>query len=157
MSRFKFRTQYEGDEAAGKAAGFACLDPITGLPQESQTQQSFAREADLNIMAAKFGLTDQTMPQAPVDPSYYGDVRGAPDLRGILDMARDAQEKFDQLPPAIRARFHNDPAALWKFVNKKENWKEAVEMGLLQEHKAPAAAPAPGSPATSAASGSATS
>lgn len=135
-TRFKFRTQYEGDEAAGKAAGFDCLDK-DGLPQESLTQQSFAEQADINWIVQRCGVKDHELPVAPpIDPKYYGDCTALPDLRQCLDVARDAQEKFMALPAALRARFHNRAELLWEFVSKEENWEKAVELGILRKEPA---------------------
>lgn len=127
------------DPARNAECGAACA--ITSwLP--SRTQQQFRTDADINVIAKRFGLDRQPMPVAPIDPAYYGDFTGAPDLRTVLDNVRDAREHFMALPPKLRARFHNKPAELWEFVNDPENADEAVRLGLLARAPAP---PAPDS------------
>lgn len=125
---FKYRlpSDIEADEREGLAAATACLD-------ESLTQQQFAQDCDLNVLALRFGLTGKPLPVEALDPSYYGDVSDVPDLRTVLDLANDAKNKFMDLPARIRSRFDNQPAKLWAFVNDPENADEAVRLGILQQ------------------------
>lgn len=124
----KWRQQYDGK--ADKECGDAC---ITYCPEESLTQQHFAENADLNVIVRRFGLDKGPLPAMALDPSYYGDVSDVPDLWTVLEIAHEAKIRFLDLPPKLRARFNNEPARLWEFVNDPENAAEAVRLGLLKE------------------------
>ena len=82
-------------------------------------------------MIKRMGITDGSIPPMATDPSYYGNFMDAPDFRTILDIGREAQEKFNQLPADIRKRFNYDPVALWEFVSDGRNTEEAISLGLL--------------------------
>lgn len=125
-SRFHWRHQYDPDrdELEGNLAA-------TVNDDEDLTQQSFKDDADINILARRFGLDKQPLPVEAVDPRYYGDLTDVPDLRTVLDIANDAKNKFMELPANLRARFYNQPALLWDFVNDPDNADECVRLGLL--------------------------
>lgn len=133
---FKWRHQYdrEADEREGDLAALKCED-------ESLTQQSFTEDADLNVIARRFGIN--AIPLGPVDPSHYRDTTNDPDLREVLEYQRQAKNAFMQLPAKLRMRFHNSPAELWHFVNDPENGDEAVRLGLLHDSTKPSAGAAP--------------
>lgn len=124
--RITYRTQndLEGDMAAGAAAAFGDFD-------ESLTQQQFIEEADINVLAKRWGLVGGQMPVAPINPADYGDFSNVPDLRTALDLVNEAKNRFMELPPALRYRFHNSPGELWDFVTDPNNAEEAVRLGLL--------------------------
>lgn len=125
-SRFKWRSAYDGsEEAEGAAAATSCED-------ESLAQQQFAEDADLNVLVRRFGLDKAPLPVEATDPAYYGDFSDVPDLRTALDLVNDATNRFMELPPQLRARFDNNPAKLWHFVNDPENASESVRLGLLK-------------------------
>ncbi|WNK14192.1 MAG: internal scaffolding protein [Microvirus sp.] len=120
-AKLVFRRQYEDKIVSG----LECLEDVL-------TQQQFVEEADINTLVRRFGLDKQPMPTAPFDPSHYGDFSDVPDLRTALDLVNDAKNRFMELPPKLRSRFHNSPAELWSFVQDEENADEAVRLGLLQ-------------------------
>ncbi|WNK12411.1 MAG: internal scaffolding protein [Microvirus sp.] len=131
--RFKYRlaNDMDADIAAGDAA-------ITINDDESLTQQQFGEDADLNILAVRFGLTGKPLPVEAIDPRYYGDMTDLPDLRSALDLVNDARNKFMELPSKLRTRFDNEPHKLWAFVNDPDNSEEAVRLGLLARLPEPA-------------------
>lgn len=131
-TRMTWRHQY--DEKADKECGDLCA---TSCPEESLTQQHFTESADLNVIVHRFGIDKGPLPTMPLDPSYYGDVSDVPDLRTVLDIAHEAKERFAALPPKLRARFNNQPAQLWDFVQDPENADEAVRLGLLKREETP--------------------
>lgn len=100
---------------------------------ESLTQQSHAADADLNTIVARFGITDGTIPPQALDPRYFAETDDTLDLRKSLEMARDAQARFEALPVAIRKQFGYDPAELYDFVSNPANAEEAVKLGLLHK------------------------
>lgn len=130
----RWRTGY--DEAENERFG-----QLTATVNEepSLTQQSFAVDADINVLVQRFGLTN--IPVVPFDPSAYGDFSEAPDLREALEIMRDAKEGFAALPARVRRRFDNDPAELWEFLQDDRNREEAEQLGLVEARK-PIVAPA---------------
>jgi len=122
----------EEEAAISEAASIRCLD-------ESLTQQHFKDECDINVLAKRFGVDGLAERVPPVDPGYYGAAGQLPELRDVLDIARNARERFMELDPKIRYRFHNDPAELWRFVNDPENREEAVKLGILSRGPVPVA------------------
>lgn len=135
-----WRNQYDYAEDA-KVRALSDIEP--GGP--SMTVQAPAAETDINEIVRRFGIGEIALPPEP-DPSAYGDLTDVPDLRAVLEIARDAQDRFNQLPVRLRSRFDNDPSQLWDFVNDPANADEAVEIGLLVKPPAPPVvtpAPAP--------------
>lgn len=121
---FDWRHQYDvaRDKKEGDLAGLECLD-------ESLTQQHFTKDADINVLAERFGLTG--IPAFPLDPAAFRDTTADPDLRQILDQNIEARNYFNALPHKLRQRFHYSMGELWAFINDPENAEEAVRLGLL--------------------------
>lgn len=121
----KYRVAYDGDP--DNTAELCCVKDFG----ESLTQQSFTQDADINVLVKRFGLDNAKLPVAPIDPRFYGDFTDVPDLRTALDIVRDAENRFMDLPAALRARFDNQPGKLWDFVNDPINAEACVQLGLL--------------------------
>lgn len=138
MSRLVWRHQYDGvrDELEGDRTVIWCEDA-------SLTNQQFVQDADINVLVKRFGLDKVAVPSLALDARYYGDVSEVPDLRTLLDIARDAENKFMELPADLRARFDNSPAQLWAFVNDPINEEASVKLGLLHRPPPEPAVPAP--------------
>lgn len=145
MGKFLFKYRLPYDTEADEKAGEAC---ITIFEDESLTQQQFAEDCDLNVLAYRFGLSGKPLPVEAIDPSYYGDLSDVPDLRTALDLVNDAKNKFLELPSKLRNRFDNSPAKLWAFVNDPENADEAVRLGLLARFQDETPPPEPAEPGT---------
>lgn len=105
--------------------------------EPSLTQQHHAESADLNVIIARFGIKDVSIPAAAQDASYYGDFTDVPDFREALDNTREAIERFNALPASVRSRFNNDPVALYEFVTNAANAEESVKLGLLVREPIP--------------------
>lgn len=125
----QWRTSNDSDEENeyhGLQAGTTNTDP-------SKTQQHFAKDADLNTIVKRYGITDGAILPAAADARYYGDFSDAFDLRDALDRTRDAVAKFNALPSELRRIFENDPALLHDWVSDPANIEQAVELGLLSK------------------------
>lgn len=124
--KFIWRHQYDQirDKEEGDRAALRC-------EEESLTVQSFTEDADLNVLAKRFGITD--IPIGPIDPRLFRDTTNDPDLREVLERTRAAKEYFMALPAKMRTRFHNNMGELWNFVTDPENAEEAVRLGLLTQ------------------------
>lgn len=118
----RFSTQYVFRDQR-KAVVFA-----THNNEASMTQQSDAEETDINVILAKYGV--QQFPQV-TEKAEYGDFTTVSDYRTALDMVRDAQEKFMEVPARVREEFGNDPARFIEFaqdpknLDKMRDWKLA--------------------------------
>lgn len=132
---FIWRNQYDWsrDKLVRAATNIRCEEG------SSMTMQSFKDDADINLIMARFGVTDGAIPPAAIDPKYFGDFTEAVDFRTALDNTREAAERFNQLPANIRAKFENDPYQLWTWVNDQANAEEAVTLGLLAKTPEPPA------------------
>lgn len=97
--------------------------------EPSMTEQSGARETDINVIVKRFAVTGQT-PGSPTPP-ITGDFSDLPtDLRGFLDTARSLRENQYKLPDQLR----NIPLEQLLAMNPKE---------IANILKPPAPAPAP--------------
>lgn len=129
-----FRQQYDADakaEAARHSHIDCSNDPI-------KTEQHHAEALNINVIAARYGITDGSIIPQAQDPAHYGDFTEAPrDYREALDRIRTAEARFLSLPAAIRAKFNNQPLELVSWLNNPENLDEAVKLGLLQQAQEP--------------------
>lgn len=104
----------------------------TGLaidPDDSVVQQQFKDECDINVIVKRFGLTGE-LPNG-IDMPVSGDFTGVTDFHTAMNMVRQAQESFQELPGEIRERFNNDPAKVIAFLENANNRDEAVRLGMI--------------------------
>lgn len=111
---------------------------------ESVTQQHHAKDCDLNVLMKRFGVEGAPIPVLADDPSYYGEFDMDLTLAEAHARVRVAQERFDALPPNLRAMFGNDPGMLWDWIQDPQNADEAVELGLLARSSVRASGGQPG-------------
>lgn len=126
----KFFTGYDDVKArkvVKEACGLKCLD-------DSRTVQADARDADINVIMSRYQKTGQLPPLARL-PSY-GDFDQVSDFRTALELVRQGEHQFMQLPAAVRARFDNDPAAFSEFASDPGNHLELVELGVVRQEVA---------------------
>lgn len=116
------RTPYNYDrEAASAETGLLCVEPSLAV-------QSQKDDADINVIVRRFGLTG-TLPENVRVPTY-GDFSEVVDFQSAMNVVRQAQEAFDELPSDVRLRFNNDPQRLIEFLNDEANLDEAVRLGI---------------------------
>lgn len=135
-SRFDWRQQYD-DERDAYERELTDSVPVG----DSLTKQEFTDDANINLVLARFGVTDGAFMPYAVDPSYYGDFTDAPDFRTALDNIRAASDHFNALPAKIRSQFNNDPATLYEWICDPANGEEAVQLGLLKKWEPPPSTP----------------
>lgn len=88
-----------------KAKAVTYPDPV------SLTDQSQAKETDINVIVAKMGITG-TVPGSPQEP-MYGDWTHLPtDLRGYIETARELETLRAQLPEQLKTRSVEDIIAM---------------------------------------------
>ena len=82
---------------------------------ESVVQQQFAEECDINTIVKRFGITGE-LPNGVAMP-LSGDFTGVTDFQTVMQLIRQAQESFYELPAEVRARFGNNPAEVISFLD----------------------------------------
>ena len=118
-----FRTMYNYDrDAVSNATGTVC-------ETETRTQQQFKDECDINKLMAKFGVTGE-IPQN-IRPPMQEEYEGIFDFQSAMNVIREAQEAFMQMPSGVRARFQNNPAVFTDYFQDPENRLEAEKLGLV--------------------------
>lgn len=69
--------------------------------EPTMTDQSQANETDINVIVKRFGISGQ-VPQGNAQP-MYGDFTMFPDnLRDMMHLARDLNERRAALPPQLK-------------------------------------------------------
>lgn len=147
-TRFVWRHQYEvsADEAIGRQNATYSEQRQeelrkNGVTDGAVTEQHHKDSANLNVMMERMGVKP-TDPIPAATAAFWAGAApeqdfGEPiDLRAVLDIGREASDRFMSLPAKIRSRFHNDPAELYRFVSNPENDDEAVKLGLLKRPEA---------------------
>lgn len=110
------------------------IRPRVGLEftKPSLTKQSFVREADINVIMARYEK-DGLIAHVNRVQGSYGDFTDPPEYQEALNKVIAAQDMFMSLPARIRARFGNDPGEFLAFVQDEKNVPEMVKMGLAVE------------------------
>lgn len=127
--RFGWRHQYDDARDAHERAKTDYVET-----SESLTEQHHTPDTDINVLVARFGITDGSIRPAVHDPSYYGDFSDEVSFREALDRVRTATENFNQLPADLRSKFDNKPAKLYAFVSDPANIEESIKLGLLRRN-----------------------
>lgn len=112
-------------DAASLESGLA-IDPA-----DSVVQQQFADECDINTIVRRFGLTGE-LPNG-VSMPLSGDFTSATDFQSSMNLIRQAQESFLELPATVRERFNNDPARVINFLEDPSNRDEAIKLGIVSK------------------------
>ena len=102
----------------------------------SLTRQEFKDECDLGKILQRFKATPDgraALQNATgfAETCQFGDVSAVPDFRAARDAVIKANASFMTLPPVVRRRFDNDPAAFLDFMQNPSNELEARSLGLL--------------------------
>lgn len=127
------RTQFNYDHnAASNESGLSCQEP-------TRAQQHHKDECDINEILRRFGKTGAMFVNA--SEALYPDFSDAVDYHTALNQIIASEREFDLLPSNIRKRFDNDPAKLVYFMQDKNNYAEAVELGLIAPKTEPKTAP----------------
>jgi len=96
---------------------------------KSQTRQSEAKYADINVIMAKYQKTGVLPPATR--SGFFADVSSVGDYRDALNRVEAANDYFLHLPPDVRLKFKNDPAEFLDFVSDASNLAELEEMGII--------------------------
>jgi len=125
----KFRTTYTAKTDADRKRW------ATNNTEESMAQESDAKDADINVIMARYQQTGQ-IPQQMMSP-LFGDFTEPLDYATAVSTIRAAEEAFLEVPAKIRNQFGNDPGQFIEFCSKEENREKLQEMGLVNPPKPP--------------------
>lgn len=101
--------------------------------EPSLTKQSFAADADINNIMARYAQTGYLVDplSVPVRRPSFGDFSSVPDFHEAQEVLAKSYEHFDSLPAVVRDRFENDPVKLLDFLSDESNRDEAVRLGIV--------------------------
>lgn len=94
---------------------------------EGRTRQSCLEECDINLIMAKFQKTG-AISHFSKHEARYGFAEGV-EFHEAMNIVREGDSMFAELPSLLRARFEN-PAAFLDFVQDEANAEEMVKLGL---------------------------
>lgn len=95
---------------------------------KSRTKQSEAKDADINIIMAKYVKTGILEHANKYQGSYS--FATSEDFHSSMIIVQKAQEMFSELPATVRTKFHNNPAEFLDFVQDPENESQLYDLGL---------------------------
>ena len=104
-------------------------------PEDTPVKQSFKDECDINRIVSQYTRTGQ-ITHTNRGVAHYG-YAPAVDFREALDLVRDQEEQFAELPAEVRARFNNNPEELLEFLGDADNLEEARQLGLAKGEATP--------------------
>ena len=102
----------------------------------SLTHQSFAKDADINNIMAKYAVSGVLVDPSNVDSGRaprFGDFSDLVDYPTLVSRINQAQSDFMTPSSAVRAKFENSVEKCLEFISEPENVVEAVKLGLLPE------------------------
>lgn len=109
--------------------------PVLDTGKESNVQQSFKNETDINVIMKKYKSTGQ-LPQM-VRRGNFMDCTHLEGYQESLNIVKEAHNLFMALPSNIRKRFGNDPQEYIDFASNPDNAEELVKLGLAVKKPVP--------------------
>lgn len=98
----------------------------------SRTKTSEREVTDINTMMNRYIHTGQ-LPTFQGRVPVYGDFSAMSDLQGMLDGVREAQERFERLPSAVRAVAGHDPVRFLELLASPDGTQALIDAGLDAE------------------------
>lgn len=130
--------RFEDNGTIGWYVPHVKVDTPSGGP--SLTRQDMAEECDINNIMSKYEATG-ILPSVDGRTPYYADFTSMPtDLRGAMELMKDAEDAFMTLPAKVRKEFDNDPALFADFAADPEHREFLVQHGLAERVEQPAPA-----------------
>lgn len=109
-------------------------------------KQSFKDECEINNIMAKY-QTLGVIEHVAKHEAQYG-FATSQSLRESIELQRQANEMFAELPSSTRKKFENSPEQFLDWVQNPENASKLDEMGEIHEPEPePITAPTPAPPA----------
>lgn len=99
--------------------------------EESMTVQDEAGEADINKMMDRFGVTGNInlTKRSPLPEDY---IR-IENFQDAMNLIRQAQESFNELPAEVRSKFENDPAKFEEWLQDPDNIPHGLKAGIVEK------------------------
>lgn len=96
-------------------------------------EQSHKDEVDINQIVKRHGGVAAIQATAKLQgvEFQFDDVTGN-DFQEAMDKVTKAQQLFESLPAALRAKFDNSPAKYLDYVQNPEHSEELIKMGLAE-------------------------
>jgi len=110
-----------------------------GFTQPSRTKQSYAGDADINNIVARF-LKTGVLPDNIRSGGWVSqDFTKAPeDYQTAMHVLIAAKDQFMSLPAKLRDKFKNDPGQLESWLADPDNLEDSYKFGLrVRPHKVP--------------------
>lgn len=104
-----------------------------GKQAVGRTKQCHKDECDINRVLRNYDKTG-LLTHVNNSAKHYGDFTQVNEYRESLDLVRDAQTAFAEVPSEIRKEFNNDPGEFFEFVTNPANNEKLVEMGLANRN-----------------------
>ena len=96
---------------------------------ESQTQQQFKDECDINNVVRQFAKTGHIHHLNNSEPNYG--LADSTTYHDAMNIVVQAQQEFDAMPSEIRAKFGHSPENFLSFVENPDNAQELYDMGII--------------------------
>ena len=98
----------------------------------SLTRQEFAEECDINALMSRYEKTGMQIPSHMTREPQYLDLSDVPDLHTAMNVMREAEAAFMQLPAHIRLEFSNDAVKFVEYAEDPDNLEQLREWGLAK-------------------------
>lgn len=105
---------------------------------EQMTKQSHKDECDIHKILSNYKRTG-IISHITQRQAMYADLPDAIDFQASIELVREAQEAFAELPATVRETFRNDPYQLLAAIGDPARTEELRALGILA-----GGAPAPG-------------
>lgn len=130
-----FRTPYDGlSNQVSEATGLEFTK--ADYEGEFSAQQQFRDECDLNMIIAGQVNVDLDRFNERASRGAYLDLASLPDFTGAMNIVREAEAAFADLPAHVRKEFDNDPGQFLDFIETGDR-AEFERLGLLVPPQAP--------------------
>lgn len=117
--------EWHGVQAATGNGGGECL-----------TVQSEKDNCDINVLVERLGIGEIARTAPPYDPRAFGDFTHMPkDPHEVLQVVRELEDAFMELPARVRERFENDPLRFYEFTQNQENFEEGVKLKIWSKRE----------------------
>lgn len=97
---------------------------------KSRTKQEFKDQCNVNLILKRY-ISSGELSHISTSIPQYGDYSQLIDYHSALNIVREAETSFGELPADIRKRFGHSPQQLLEFMNDPSNNEEAEKLGLL--------------------------
>lgn len=92
--------------------------------------QSHALSTDINVIMAKYAAGDTDVLNRV--QGYYTDISDIPDIHGLYNMLKSAEQDFAKLSPEVKQRFDNS-FEKYLFSVGDQDWFDKMQMQPVKE------------------------